>query len=49
MPIEINELNIRIHVNEDKNQVGTQVVNHDQVVAECVEQVLQVLKTKEER
>lgn len=61
MPIEIKELHIRVIVNatpEGKVSVGQPVDNRsvgdkggdkEAVVAECVEQVLQILQNKQER
>jgi hypothetical protein len=59
MPIEIKELHIRIAVNvphegpppgEKKGaaEVSTTVMR-EAIVAECVEQVMQILKTRRER
>jgi hypothetical protein len=59
MPIEIRELHIKIKVNERENQgqrLNTQQARNQErgaseeaLVAECVEQTLQVLKAKQER
>ena len=56
MPIEIRELNIRIHVNQNQpEQDGdTQKENaggsdKDEIIAECIEQVMELLKNKQER
>ena len=59
MPIEIKELHIRVAVNTSTGKQSSATHNtsggsgtegdKDAIVAECVEQVLQVLKTKGER
>ncbi|MEX5216329.1 MAG: DUF5908 family protein [Nitrospira sp.] len=58
MPIEIKELHIRVTVNaspsgrrtEARGGAGTDNENErDQIVAECVEQVLEILERKQER
>lgn len=61
MPIEIKELHIRVAVNaapEQKTQTGQGQpaaapsgggVDKDAIVAECVEQVMQMLQNKRER
>jgi hypothetical protein len=58
MPIEIRELHIRVSVgSEDGKQAsGSQAsaagagnVDKNAVVAECVEQVMQILQSKKER
>ena len=58
MPIEIRELNIRIHVNQNqpeqdgKGAGGSSngpAPEKDEVIAECVEQVMELLKNKQER
>lgn len=52
MPIEIKELHIKINV-DDKQQPGGsgKIVQKekDRLVAECVEQVMEILSKKEER
>lgn len=58
MPIEIKELHLRMVVNappakqasavQDKAGAGDSG-DKDAIVAECVEQVLQILQTKKER
>lgn len=52
MPIEIKELHIKINV-DDKQQNGQsgqiKKKEKDQLVAECVEQVMEILSKKEER
>lgn len=60
MPIEIKELHIRITVNtsskehQDKERQLSSASNHETteteaLIAECVEQVLQILQNKLER
>jgi hypothetical protein len=60
MPVEIKELNIRVTVTTgpaQQNQAGTGAPvkssdsggDKDALVAECVEQVLQILQSKRER
>ena len=58
MPIEIRELHIRVSVSEGGKQPaaagpagagGDGQVDKDAVVAECVEQVMQILHAKKER
>ena len=59
MPIEIKELHIRVAVNTSPGKQASVTQNTsggsgteadtDAIVAECVEQVLQVLQTKGER
>ncbi|MGC9354042.1 MAG: DUF5908 family protein [Mariniphaga sp.] len=52
MPIEIKELHIKINV-EDKPPAGspgkTKQQEKDQIIAACVEQVMEILSKKEER
>jgi Family of unknown function (DUF5908) len=57
MPIEIRELHIRVSVGEDAKQgagvpaqpVGDGHADKDAIVAECVEQVMQILQVRKER
>lgn len=60
MPIEIKELHIRVTVNAPAEQTTAKKTNgaaqaaengadKDAIVAECVEQVLQILHNKRER
>lgn len=61
MPIEIKELHIRVVVNAppegqvsvgqpvDSRGGGDKVDDKDAIVAECVEQVMQILQNKQER
>lgn len=54
MPIEIKELNIRINVSEgqakasDESEQGRKGIQSD-LVAQCVEQVLEILSKTHER
>ena len=57
MPIEIRELHIKMSVSDQGGQAGAGPsgpggsggVNKDKVVAECVEQVMEILRQKLER
>lgn len=59
MPIEIKELHINVTVNADSQPAGTgkqaggktagDSGDKDALIAECVEQVLQILQNKQER
>ena len=52
MPIEIKELHIKVAVNSTPHSGGAGVPQsdaRDALVAECVEQVLQILQNKAER
>ena len=61
MPIEIRELNIRIHVNQNQPEQGAPppaapvasgnqaIPEKDELIAECIEQVMELLKFKQER
>jgi hypothetical protein len=56
MPIEIRELNIKAYVTESSSQSDGEIMSdphnpasREAIVAACVEQVLQILKDKEER
>jgi hypothetical protein len=59
MPIEIKELNIRINVNQGQQEqnsapqegsTDTQALpDKNELMAECVEQVMELLKNKQER
>ncbi len=61
MPIEIKELNIRINVNQNQQEQdapsspgkassqGGEGGDQDEVIAACVEQVMELLKNKMER
>lgn len=59
MPIEIKELNIRINVNQSQAEQnspagegkapGQAPPDKDEIIAECIEQVMELLKHKTER
>ena len=55
MPVEIRELIIKAVVNNSSSQSNVNAsqnntpVNTDEIVARCVEQVLEILETKNER
>lgn len=52
MPVEIKELQITTVVNDTGQQAGssaTSSVSTDSIIAQCVEQVLEILKQKTER
>jgi hypothetical protein len=60
MPIEIRELNIRVSVNQSPaeqdskgggggSKGGGGGADKDEIIAECVEQILEILKNKNER
>ena len=59
MPIEIRELNIKAFVNETPQQDpkgaagggngSLSAPDRDKIIADCVQQVLRILKDKEER
>jgi hypothetical protein len=54
MPIEIKELHIKMLVEDDKQKLNTTAASEpapqmNAIVAECVEQVLTILKEKEGR
>jgi hypothetical protein len=52
MPIEIRELVIRAQISEDgegQPSTGDPGVKKHEIIEECVEQVLDILKRKEER
>ncbi|WP_162996304.1 DUF5908 family protein [Mucilaginibacter celer] len=58
MPIEIRELNIRVSVNQSPAEQdakpsgssgGGGGADKDEIIAECVEQILEILKNKNER
>lgn len=59
MPIEIRELNIRINVNSnqpEQDPSSTQAGNNsegaqgkEEIIAECIEQVMEMLRNKNER
>ena len=53
MPVEIRELQIVTVVSENADHqqpaVGAESINMDRIIAECVEQVMEILKQKNER
>lgn len=52
MPILINELHVKINVDNDSKTTGRPTLkkdNREQIVAECVEQVMQILSNLKER
>ena len=53
MPVEIRELLITTTVSgvptQNTNAASSQAVNTDNIIAQCVEQVLDILKQKGER
>jgi hypothetical protein len=58
MPIEIRELNIKVSVNRNQQEQNDEAApggatgsmpNKDEIIAECVEQVMELLKLKNER
>lgn len=54
MPIEIKELNIRVNVSNDQNNASTGVNGIDEetrnsIVAQCVEQVMEIISKNQER
>jgi phenylpyruvate tautomerase PptA (4-oxalocrotonate tautomerase family) len=53
MPIEIKELHIRINVDEPSGQTAGEgeisEEQKDEIIEECVEQVMEILSLKEER
>ncbi|MCC6726548.1 MAG: hypothetical protein IT258_18755 [Saprospiraceae bacterium] len=56
MPVEIKELHIRVTVNDAEskakpsaNAPASAAIDQDKLIAECVEQVMNILKQKGER
>ncbi|MFW5663406.1 MAG: DUF5908 family protein [bacterium] len=57
MPIEIRELNIRVVVSNEQNQgnhngssnTGIDKAAKKEIIAECIEQVMELLQQKKER
>ena len=58
MPIEIRELNIKVSVNQNQQEqndepatgnAASSMPDKDEIIAECVEQVMELLKLKIER
>ncbi|WP_187328687.1 DUF5908 family protein [Echinicola rosea] len=52
MPIEIKELHIKITVDEGKSSVGSKKSGsggQQEIISQCVEQVMEILENKKER
>ena len=58
MPIEIRELNIKVSVSQNQQEqsdepsignAGNAMPDKDEIISECVEQVMELLKLKNER
>lgn len=52
MPVEIKELHIRINVDSEPEQTAPEDADQDlkeEIIAECVEQVMELLAMREER
>ena len=53
MPVEIRELIIRAYADErseeERPRKGSQTVDQEAIVAECIEQVMEILKLDKER
>jgi hypothetical protein len=58
MPLEIRELNIRVSVNQNQQEQesspdpagsGGNLPDKDELISECVEQVMELLKLQNER
>ncbi len=58
MPIEIRELNIKVSVNQNHPEQGNEpsagspagaMPDKDEIISECVEQVMELLKLKNDR
>lgn len=58
MPIEIRELNIKVSVSQNQQEqdssppagsTGSAVPDKDELISECVEQVMELLNMKNER
>ncbi|NTW50996.1 MAG: hypothetical protein HGB22_00205 [Chlorobiaceae bacterium] len=58
MPIEIRELNIRVSVNQNQQEqdgstapagASAALPDKDELIAECVEQVMELIKLQHER
>jgi hypothetical protein len=49
MAINIKEMHIKFHVEEAGKSKKGASVEKDKIVAECVEQVMEILKSKKER
>lgn len=58
MPIEIRELNIRVSVSQNQQEQGStpapggaaqELPDKDELIAECVEQVMELIRLRSER
>lgn len=58
MPIEIRELNIRVSVSQNQPEQGSspaagggqaETLDREELIAECVEQVMELLRLRNER
>lgn len=58
MPIEIRELNIRVSVSQNQQEQGSapasggpaqEFLDKDELIAECVEQVMELIRLRNER
>lgn len=52
MPIEIRELLIKVHIENGKKEYGEKgkgLGNQEEIIAACVEQVMQLLKEQRDR
>lgn len=58
MPIEIRELNIRVSVTQNQQEQGSgpaaggvpaELPDKEELIAECVEQVMELIKLRQER
>ncbi len=56
MPIEIRELNIRVSVNQQQQETDApdaastgNIAGKDEIIAECIEQVMEILHKQKER
>lgn len=55
MPIEIRELNIKVSVSQNQPEQGNEppagnaMPDKDEIISECVEQVMELLKLKNDR
>ncbi|WP_439482446.1 DUF5908 family protein [Cyclobacterium plantarum] len=49
MPIEIKELHIKIHVDDPGKKKKGNVTGKEELVAQCVEQVMEILRLQNER
>ena len=58
MPLEIRELNIRVSVNQNQQEqesapapgnAGRELPDKEELISECVEQVMELIKLQSER